>query len=371
MLTTLPEKIDFLMNLTGTRNSALGRALNYDPSYISRIRTGKRGLPHNLPFIEPASVYFARNIKEDYQKDAAARELGLTADWPTSDEDAAVLLTDWLEDRPVQPAPIAKMLAAISSPTAQPGRMREVYNTKEGTGARSHFFYGNEGKRSGVFTFLEQLAKEGKPQKLLLYSDEDMTWLYEDRQFVHAWADLLLQLIAGGTSIRIIHSIGRNLNDMWEALQKWMPLYMTGAIEPYFYPLLQDGIFYRTLFIAREHSAFVGNSVRNQQGDTLNALITDKNAVQTVEKEFKAYLDLCRPLMEVIKPSNEKELEQLKQTFRDMPGETKTAKTEGTEILLRSSASLILKTQTPYAAFLLKEPRMLAAIEEYMKDYPQ
>ena len=33
------EKLDILMKITDTKNSALGRALSFDPSYIGRIRT--------------------------------------------------------------------------------------------------------------------------------------------------------------------------------------------------------------------------------------------------------------------------------------------------------------------------------------------
>ena len=52
------EKLDILMKITDTKNSALGRALSFDPSYIGRIRTGKRGIPKHMPFIEPAAAFF-------------------------------------------------------------------------------------------------------------------------------------------------------------------------------------------------------------------------------------------------------------------------------------------------------------------------
>ena len=71
-------KIDFLMRVTGTSNAQLARALSFDASYISRIRSGKRGLPPELPFIEPAAAFFARNVCEGYQAEALARELGLS-----------------------------------------------------------------------------------------------------------------------------------------------------------------------------------------------------------------------------------------------------------------------------------------------------
>ena len=69
---TLAEKLDFLMTLTATSNSTLGRALSYDASYISRVRAGKRGLPRRQPFVQPAAEYFARKIILPVQQNAAA-----------------------------------------------------------------------------------------------------------------------------------------------------------------------------------------------------------------------------------------------------------------------------------------------------------
>ena len=41
----IADKLNFLMKVTGTKNNMLSRALNFDASHISRIRTGQRGLP--------------------------------------------------------------------------------------------------------------------------------------------------------------------------------------------------------------------------------------------------------------------------------------------------------------------------------------
>ena len=41
----LAEKLDYIMKLTNTKNSDLAKALDFDPSYVSRMRSGKRGIP--------------------------------------------------------------------------------------------------------------------------------------------------------------------------------------------------------------------------------------------------------------------------------------------------------------------------------------
>ena len=59
----IADKLNFLMKVTGTKNNMLGRALSFDASHISRIRSGDRGLPSRREFIVPAAGYFARAVK--------------------------------------------------------------------------------------------------------------------------------------------------------------------------------------------------------------------------------------------------------------------------------------------------------------------
>ena len=363
MLSTLSEKIDFLMTLTATRSSTLARVLNYDPSYISRIRSGKRGIPTHQPFLEPASLYFAKAIKKEHQKNAAANAMQLQAAWPEDEKKAAKQIEAWLKGEPIEEDPLARVTASLRGAKKD---ARKAENAREKFEAL--LFFGNEGKREGVRIFLEDLVQSGKPCTLLLHSDENMDWLTEDAAFAKVWAGLLLQLVQNGGRIRIIHSIGRQLNEMWEAVQKWLPLYMTGAIEPYYYPLLRDGVYLRTTFIAEGRAAFVSNSVKGQKGDPLSFLITDQHAIRALEEEFAAFLALCKPLMEVAKLSGEKELEKLRIDFLKSSAGIRARNANGFEILADEGVSaLVLKTRPPYTAFAIREPRLLAALGEYIR----
>ena len=62
------DKLNFLMLLTETKNNILGKAIAFDPSYISRIRTGARGVPKHRDFIYPAAAFFARAIQTKEQE---------------------------------------------------------------------------------------------------------------------------------------------------------------------------------------------------------------------------------------------------------------------------------------------------------------
>lgn len=301
---TFHEKLDFLMRLSGTKNSALGRALNFDASYISRIRTGTRGLPKHQPFLTPAAEYFARNLTEPYQRRWAADRINPGRPWPEDREEAAVLIATWLQAADLrEESPVTGFLSGVSGlPSLSHSglsRGRQAVDVSPGSAGERMYFYGNAGKREAVEEFLSELCQLGTPQTLLLHSDEDMTWLYEDPDFARRWSALLLRLLAQGGRIRIIHAIGRGLEDMLEAIVKWMPLYMIGTIEPYYCPRIRDGIYRRTLFIAKGHTALLSDSIGEGASGTVNIFIRDVRAVAALEEEFDRYFALCRPLMRI------------------------------------------------------------------------
>ena len=311
----IAKKLNLLMKVTNTSNSSLGRALAFDASYISRIRTGKRGLPKNQPFISPVAAYFARNIRENYQKRTIADAVCPGRSWPEDRSEAVELLATWLsrgdnfEENIDEQAPSLHDSESILLSSDTDGNSSQPSSIG--------LYYGNSGKRSAVVKFLPKLCDLDTPQSLLLYSDESFEWLYEKPDFAKQWAALLFQFISKGGSIKIIHTISRDSGDMLEAVQKWVPLYITGAIKPYFYPKLRDGVYKRTLFIAQGHSALISNSVGTNTKNALNMLIYDYGAVQALEQEFHNYFSLCKPLMQIYNLQNANMVWQILTDFEE------------------------------------------------------
>ena len=362
-LQKLAEKLDFLMTLTATQNAALARALSFDASYISRIRSGKRGLPPQQPFLAPAAAYFARHCPEPYQRQALADALDLGRAWPEDEREGERLIYAWLEEDSAADRSIGHMLAAMTPSPASGG----TQETEAGEHREVQLFYGNAGKREAVLAFLTGLTLLRRPRTLLLYSDEEMTWLYEDAAFARRWAENLIQLLKRGWRVKIIHSIGRNLTEMWEAVRKWMPLYLSGSIEPWYYPRLQDGALRRTLFIAEGHSAVISGSVQGQRGPGLNLLLHDRSAALALGQEFDAFLAPCRPLMEIARPETLSEIRPLYRAFADAPGEPLAAVDGEALICVKEGfCVLIVKPTPPLAVFSIREERMVAALAGYL-----
>lgn len=282
------SKLDFLMKTTGTSNSALGRALSFDASYISRLRSDKRGIPKDREFIIKASDYFARHADTNIQKGILSQVILGGKNWPADVKVASSIIYAWMND----PAPFSEDYVRGSERSGKNG-LKAAHENK------SEFYFGNEGKRQAVLEFLNELDGSEAPCTLMLYSDEAMEWLYEDATFAVTWMRLMQDLLEKGYKIKIIHTVGRNIQDMFEAIRKWMPLYMSGNLEPYYCPRLRDDVNKRTRFIAHGKCALIASSVGSETNGMLNCLIHDRMAVKSLEKEFRNFLKICQPLMKV------------------------------------------------------------------------
>ncbi len=291
------ERLNQVMELTHTKASELARAANLNASHVSRLKNGSRALPKKPDFLPAMSIYLARRVHSDYQRDALRCKLNLAA-WPRDEREAAALLETWLLGTA---APAADMEMLVRSFTASGKSGIVNLDIPEGElPAAKRYYYGPEGKQEAVMQFFDRIKKEKSPQTLLLSSDEDMGWMYENPIFTARWAMDFKQALNMGNRVRIIHHVGRDLNELLEAVTKWMPIYMTGMIEPYYYPRLRDGIIRRSLFIAPKSAAVVSASVGRDTEGMLNELIVNPKAIAALVKEYESYFLLCRPLMQII-----------------------------------------------------------------------
>ena len=314
------EKLNFLMEITKVQNNMLAAAVNVDASHISRLRHGNRNLPKNQTYLMPIARYFSRQIKVDYQKKIISDAIGIKNELPGDSEKLAKLLYDWLSDHTSgSDASVGSIIQSFSG-IGQNKTETASFETEEYVG-NNRYYYGKCGKREAVIRFLTQVANEEIPQTLLLFSDEEMSWLYEDNAFAKKWAILLKNVLVKGNRIQIIHTVSRDLNELLEAVAKWIPIYATGAIEPYYYPKLRDGLFQRTLFIAPQTAAVISNSVQQKTDGMLNSYIDDKEAVAALSEDFNNYLSLCRPLMRIYNILNADKFKKLYIDFIEAEGD--------------------------------------------------
>ena len=294
------ERFDALMNIAEVSNSLLGRDVNMNPSYIGRLRSGTRPLPKKHAYLADMCHYLTKHIQKEYQFNVLQKLTDISSTVLASPESTALYLEQWLleqaEDTSVA---TGRLISGFSRLASRPVAISGNPAAMELPQKYAAYLYGNAGKRKAVEQFFMAVLQEEKPQTLFLFSDENMAWLYEDASFSARWAELFTMVIMKGNRVKIIHTVSRDMNEMLEAVTKWIPIYLTGMIEPYCYPRLRDGVFQRTLFIAPNTAAVVSSSVQQDTDGMLNMFITDKPALDALSTEYEHYFSLCRPLMRI------------------------------------------------------------------------
>ena len=93
------EKFNYLMNLTGTHNSDLARAVSIDASLVSRWRSGSRSPAGNREMMSALGAYFAARLKTGHQKAELRLLLGDLYERYHGFLSYAEILTLWLQGK--------------------------------------------------------------------------------------------------------------------------------------------------------------------------------------------------------------------------------------------------------------------------------
>lgn len=295
------------MKLTNTTNSTLARATSLDASFISRLRSGAREPSKKQNYISSIALFFARNIYDGYQKTALCDVMQLEySDFPEIKSDLKLLLEEWLLTSSTSKGVCgSRFLSNLSDLSF--GITASVQKSDQPSANQAHVIestvaFGQKGKRELIDTLSSMILENSAPDTLYLICEEQMNWTYDDMCLVKQFYSKILRITASGNKIKIIHSLKRDLSDLYFMINAWLPLYVTGAIEPYYYPKIRDGLIKSTLVVAPKSGAIVSFSIGNEQKDNANFLIKDKKTVAALFDEFNGYLALCKPLIQISYP---------------------------------------------------------------------
>lgn len=303
------EKLNSLLNLFGITNYQLAEALQVDVSLISRWRTGNRLPSERSRHLEDISKLIVDKASEKEMLSDLIEHLGLSLSSASGDtvtiEDH---LIQWLKDEtPVKNSSLIKnLIEKIEFFGIDHGD-----HDLKGTADIDDFlitsdYVGLEGKREGIKRFLFETSLL-EPTNIYLFSDEPLSWLIDDVNFYFSWTQLLNKVLQRGHRFILVHSVEGELEDILGAIEKWLPIYMHGNLESYYYPTESWGPFRQTLMIAGESLALTSASLDNRSGSQINYYITDKTKVKSLIETFYGLIEKCQPLLKVFTDKNRTE----------------------------------------------------------------
>lgn len=290
----LYEKLSFLMGLTQVTNRMLASELQVDPSLVSRLRTGTRGLPRNREHIKVMSHYFSRHCNTEYQRQALSEMLGIRQAYTMNKEQLADILYHWLCGEADEVSHFMKTFASFTIESANKPPVDESCRLS----TENMVYYGNEGKRAAVRAFYLHLLSLKEPGNVFIFMDETDNWITEEYGYAGLLQNWAMELIHRKFHIHQIIPPASCVEQTFDSLNRWFPLYMTGHVSAYYYPRLRDNLHRRTIMAMPGEIALTSNSVAGTATSHATLLTIDWRLSQAYATQFQDLLALCRPMLD-------------------------------------------------------------------------
>ena len=343
------------MSLTDISNAELSRRANVDPSLISRYRSGSRELKKDSEITRSICAILWKKIRKKERIEVLSGITGISPD--TLSEES---LSSWLisedADNAGEDASIEKLFSAFDSYTSETGiALPKVTDAAPESLLNDdrNIYFGYAGLRNSVLRFLGNVCLK-KEKELLLYSDQSMDWLTGDSAFRLKWASLMSGCVKNGTRIKIIHNIDRSLNEMNEAIISWLPLYMSGMIEPFYCDRSSSDRFSNTLFLCPGSFAIFGSHVRGVEDKGIYYYTEEKDELKVRNKELKKLLNIGRPLVK-IEETETRGLSANEPSFKNI------------SISIGADEVRIIRIIPPYLSFTFTHPMMIRSFKSYVE----
>ncbi|MBQ3518943.1 MAG: helix-turn-helix transcriptional regulator [Clostridia bacterium] len=299
------ERFDSIAQVLDLSNVRLSKLMNVDASLISRFRNGKRSPQKNTEFMQLLCEVLTERMHAAQAYEEIAELVGCEV-LQTQTAEFVHILEKWFFAKrgekhktthtydylkmflPLTQLPVDEMLAKLTS---------HVEKEKTAT------YWGVDGMRNAILRLLTESAVEGGGE-IYMYADQSLQWLLADEEVLHMWYLCCSLCISRGVKLIVIHDINRNVSEMANAMQVWVPLFMTGHVEPYYCTLNRGSRFTHMLFLRPNHAALSSLHVYGANGNHFYDYIQDAKKLNVLYSEFKALLVNSEKLVQVYTQDN-------------------------------------------------------------------
>ena len=307
------QKLDILLRELDINISRIAAFLHYDPSYLSKIRTGKRNPAHQQQFVEKICEYVASNYKDEQDRKKVTYLIQCNEDEITDSSLYRKKLREWLSSsKPEDVDYVSGFLRKVDSFNLD-DYIRVIHFDSFKVPKVpfqlpvSRHYYGLKEMREGELDFLKHtvLSKSMKP--LYICSDMPVEDMAADKDFAKKYMFGLAMVLKKGLHIHIIHDVERPMKDMMLGLENWVPLYMTGQISPYYLKGVQNRV-YSHLHYCSGQVAMTGDCISGHHDLAHYYLTSRKEEVSISQKNMEFLLKKAHPLMDIYREERKKEL---------------------------------------------------------------
>lgn len=300
----LRHNFNTLLMIFSVSISELSRTLNYDPSYLSKIRSGKRQPADPGDFSRKISGYFVHRFSTDNDIHLISELTGVNISALSTEADRNAILIRWLLNGNSQMTdPLTDFLKKLNEfnlneyiKTIRFDELKVPSIPFQLPGSRT--YHGLQEIMDSELDFLKATVLSKSEESVIMYSDMPMEEMAKDPEFPKKWMFGMALMLKKGLHLYQIHNLNRTFPEMMLGLEGWIPMYMTGQISPYYLKDNQNRFFSHLLKVSGA-AALSGEAIVGHHENGIYYLTKNKKELAIYRKQAEDLLSKATPLMEI------------------------------------------------------------------------
>lgn len=306
-LTTNFNALITVLNISMTE---LARHLNFDASYLSRIRSGMRRPADLESFVNGVSRFTVSRYTREEERAIIAELIGAEKNQTEEDALCLKLLSEWLSSGASQPHDYMGNFLKKLDEFDLDEYIRAIHFNELKVPTipfqlpTSKTYYGIEEMKQGELDFFKSTVLSKSTEPVFMCSDMPLEDMAEDVDFGKKWMFAIAMSLKKGLHLNIVHNIDRPFKEMMLGLESWIPIYMTGQVSPYYLKGIQNSVYCHFNYSSGS-VALTGECINGFHGNGKYYLTKNKDEVTYYKRKAANLLSKAQPLMDIYRKNNE------------------------------------------------------------------
>lgn len=294
---------DTLLTSLSINVADLSHFLNFDSSYISRIRNGQRRPSNPQDFAQNVSKYIAGHCSES-DKVTIAKLVHCTTDEINNDSLCRDKIIHWLLNEQIEKKDVVLPFLSKLDEFDLNEFIRSIHFDELKVPSfpfqlpTSKNYYGIDEMCEGTLDFFKATVLSKSKEDLIANDDTPMADKANGTDFMKKYIFAVALTLKKGLHIHFIHNINRPFEEMMMGLEGWIPMYMTGQISPYYLKDVHNKLFGHFLFSSGA-AALSGECIMDYHQNGKMYLTKNKTEMSYYRQRALDILSKASPLMDI------------------------------------------------------------------------
>ena len=300
---------DALLTTLSVNVADLSHFLNFDSSYISRIRNGQRRPADPQSFSLGVSKFVVSHCSAA-DKELIAGLIGCDITEISDDSVCMDKIVCWLANgQVVQKEVVLPFLTKLDEFDLNEFIRSIHFDELKVPSVPFQFpasrnYYGIEEMCKGTLDFFKATVLSKSKEDLIANDDTPMADKANGTDFKKKFIFAVAMTLKKGLHIHFIHNINRPFEEMMMGLEGWIPMYMTGQISPYYLKGVHNKLFGHFLYSSGA-AALSGECIMDHHQNGKMYLTNNKTELAYYRQRALDLLSNASPLMDIYRVESE------------------------------------------------------------------